>query len=122
MNPAFGQTAAKKKIAFDIEEAPSKKQISFNIGEPAPSADRKSRTTSTSNMLRSRTISTVRNASEASSRAFSTAGGAVLKNLAPAYVVEGATADLFDVKADLNGTSYSCYLWKQSKCVPPCFG
>jgi len=39
----------------------------------------------------------------------------VLKNLAPAYLVQGATADLYEVEMDEQLSSYSCYLWKNSK-------
>jgi len=43
------------------------------------------------------------------------AASTLIQNMAPAYVVEGATADLYTVELDPEGNSFGCYLWKQSK-------
>jgi hypothetical protein len=49
------------------------------------------------------------------SRALTKVGDALVRNLAPAHLAEGATADLYQVVTDGNQDSFSCYLWKKSQ-------
>ena len=102
-----------KGAAFEVSgpgdvEANSRPALS-TAGSRSKFASTASRSKSTAGRLRSATAAFL-GGDEGES-----ASSVIVRNLAPAYVVEGATADLYEVNTTAAHDSYSCYLWKQSK-------
>jgi K+-dependent Na+/Ca+ exchanger-like protein len=97
-NPNANPIAQKKSLTFDVESGSS------------------AAGTESSNAPRGSIFQRGRGATTAAvNDVVSSATTNLIQNMAPAYVVEGATADLYDVELDPNGNSFGCHLWKQSK-------
>jgi len=105
-NPAFGKLQ-------DMEQG-AKKTKSFKFNIEGGDGGRQGR----SGTLVERSMSTAGRAVSTAGKITTELGGYIVQSLAPSYIVDGSTAELFEVKSDPSGTMFSCYLWKQSKWVP----